>query len=389
MVDFKKAKKKDADTISIVQNGDIDSLRTGLNEHFKADISAMVEPIVVSTGILSMDLALGCGGLLGGRVVDISGWEGSGKTLTMMTIAGYIQRCTKLNNKGQEVNKVVAFLDAEGTLSRPFAESAGIQWDKLVVVKSTPDRILSGEDYFEAIKMLVRNGVDFIIVDSCPALTPKQVMSNEVGQGQKATSAQLMAEGLTAITPLVNSSGSIVAFINQMRGKPMTKPYEEKEGSTGGNALGFFASNIFHVARTEPILKQVLMDTGEYVEKKVGVSCGIRIKKNKTAVIPPYQPGDSFHFSIDVYTDQFQDEEGVNYNRGVDILKDYMETGIRVGVINQNSSWFTFGKVKANGRTDLLKQLRANPVLLGEIRTLVLAAIGKNGGMAYQPEAAG
>ena len=370
-----KKKKPDVDDIKISQSGDVQAIRNKLNEQFKAKVAQEVhdKPVVVMpTGILSMDLSVGNGGLIAGRVMDIFGWEGTGKTLICMTIAGYIQRLIKLDSQGKSVPRVVAFLDAEGTFSRAFALSAGMDADNLILVQSTPEKILTGEDFFDCAVTLIGQGVDYLIIDSCPALTPSQVVINDTGQGQKATRAQLMASGLEKITPLVNANGqTLVHFINQMRGKPMTMSWDRPEQETGGNALKFFSSYRFEVVRSIDIDRKVLGVDGIFREKKVGVTSFCRIIKNKTAPIPPSSSTEgcsNYHFDFDVYFESFKDDMGLEYHRGVDVVKDYVETGIRTGVIKQVSSWFSFGSIKTNGKIELLKKIKEQPDVMAEIR---------------------
>ena len=216
---------------------------------------------------------------------------------------------------------------------------------------------------------LLGQGVDYIIVDSCPALVPAQVLTSDTGQGQKATSAQLMATGMMKITPLVSSTGqSIVHFINQVRNKPMTMTWERPEQETGGNALKFYSSYRFEVVKSTDIEKQVLGQDGVFRKKKVGVNSCIRLIKNKTSPIPPYLPSATYHFDFDVYFEDFKDEQGFEYYRGVDVVKDYIDTAIRCGVIEQTTSWFKYGDIKALGKEKLILELRNNPDVMGKIR---------------------
>jgi len=377
---FPKKKDKDKSIPTISQSGDIQDIRGIINDRFKASVAQEVKDrstVIIPTGILSMDLAVGNGGLIAGRVMDIYGWEGTGKTLMCLTIGGYIQQCTKQDKNGKTVNRLVAFLDAEGTFDKKFASSAGLNTDNVILVQSNDKKILSGEDYFDVICLLLGQGVDYIIIDSCPALTPTQVMINDTGQGQKATQAQLMSGGLQKITPLVNSNGqTLVHFINQKRGRPMSQQWQSPETETGGNALKFFSSYRFEVIHADDIIKQVLGADGVYRQKKVGVTSRVRIIKNKTCPIPSYLSGASYHFEFDVYFEPFKDENGIEYHRGVDVVKDYCSVGVRCGVIKQTSSWFSFGSIKANGEIALIQKIRENPSVMGEIRGEVFDKMG-------------
>jgi recombination protein RecA len=381
-----KAKSnKDKEVIKLAYKP-INELRAELNIKFKDVASpAADKPIsVMSTGILSMDLAIDNGGYLTGRVSDINGWEGTGKTMLCMAIGGAVQRQTKtikIKNKDGDlkdkvVKRIVAFVDAEGTFSKSFAESVGLSTDSevFILIQSTPDEILYGEKYFDIMKDLIAGGVDYIIVDSCPALTPKQVIVNEIGQGQKAPLSQLMASGLSAVTPLINAFGQThLQFINQRRGKPMASQYEASEQETGGNALKFYSSYRFQVINHEDIVKNVLCADGSYSSMVVGVTSRVKITKNKTSSIPACMPGKSYHFEYDVYFESFEADDGVVYSRGVDIIKDFVETGVRTGVIQQNSSWFKFGELNCNGKAELTLELRNKPEILGQIREAVYA----------------
>ena len=380
MISRKPQPKKKDEEIHISQSGDVQAIREAINTQLKSNVATEVKDksvIVIPSGILSMDLAVGNGGLVAGRIMDIYGWEGTGKTLLCMSIAASIQRQYKIDAAGKQVRRIVAMLDAEGTFSKEFATSAGLNTDELILVQSTPECILSGEKFFDIMVLLLGRGIDYMIVDSCPALTPSSVIVNDMGFGQKAQPAQLMAAGLSKISPLVNANGqTLVHFINQKRGKPMSGPYERPEQETGGNALKFFSSYRFEVVRATDIIKKVLGIDGVYREKKVGVNSCVRIIKNKTGPIPPYITGTTYHFDFDVYFELFRDEDGIEYHRGIDICKDYCATGLRVGVIKQNSSWFSFGNLKANGMNDLIIKIKEKPEIMNEIRGEVFDKMG-------------
>jgi recombination protein RecA len=372
--------KKREEQASIPKEGTTTEIRDALNKQFGTTVAPVIvekPPVVVPTGILSMDLAVGNCGLLGGRIMDIHGWEGTGKTLLCLTIAGYIQKCSKVNHKNEVVPKQAAFLDAEGTFSKAFAESAGVNTDELILVESTPEELLSGEKYFDAMFLCLKMGVDYIILDSCPALIPDQVMINEMDQGQKAPEAQLLSRGIKIATGRASSNGtSLVHFINQKRSKPMAQKWERNEIETGGNALKFYSSYRFDVVSHEDIIKKVLGVDGQYRAKKVGVNSRVRIIKNKTAPIPSELPSKNYHFDFDVYFEDFIDDEKIEYRRGVDVAKDFMETGIRTGVVKQSSSWFSFSTINANGRPAFVKALKEQPAIMGEIRDEVFAKMG-------------
>ena len=379
----KEKPKEKSNIVKIAQSGDIDKIRGVINAGFSGVAKSVVNKptTIIPTGILSMDLAIGNGGMVGGRILDINGWEGTGKTLTTMTIGGYIQRCTKTNNDGNTISRIVAFLDAEGTFDAAFAAGCGLNPNDVILVQSEPEKILSGEDYFDIIAMLVGQGVDYIIVDSCPALTPRAILEHSTDYGIKAEQSQLMSRGLSKIVPLINSSRqSLVHFINQRRGKPMASKWESNEAETGGNALRFYSSYRFRVISSEDIKANVLGADGQFRNKKVGVNSRIEIKKNKTAPIPPNLPSmGNTHFDFDVYFEDFKDDQGMEYNRGVDIVKDYVDTGIRCEVIRQNSSWYEFEGIKANGKPALISKIREEPQVMAKIRDAVFDKMGISG----------
>jgi hypothetical protein len=249
--------------------------------------------------------------------------------------------------------------------------------ENLILIQSTPDKILTGEDFFNMMNVCLQMGVDYIILDSCPALVPAQVFVNDVGQGQKATTAQLMAEGVKKASSLAAATGqSLVHFINQKRGKPMSAKWEKSESETGGNALKFYSSYRFEVVSHEDIYKAVEGLDGQFRKKRVGVNSRVKIVKSKVAPVPPELPSKNYHFDFDVYFENFRDDEGIEYIRGVDVVKDFVDTGIRTGVIVQKSSWFSFGSLNENGTINLIKKIKENPAVLADIRTEVFNAMG-------------
>jgi len=319
--------------------------------------------VVHPTGILGLDRYLGIGGFLGGRILDVFGWEGTGKTLTALMIGAFFQ----------SVGKRVAFVDAEGTLSPQMARSVGVNLDELIIIQSTPEKVMMGEDYLEAVKLLLQLGVEFIIVDSVPALVPGMTMQKKIGEGQKSVQAQMMSEGLQQMIPLLTSKKtSCVYFINQMRGVPMAM-FGPSEKETGGNALKFYASVRLGVRKKEDIIEKIQMPDGRIVETQLGVRNVYTLEKNKTAIIPI----DSLE--LDVYFqpkwgDRWVLHNGTEIMPGVDVMKDMVEVGVNNGVIKQESSWFTFGSHKCNGKAALANALKADAVAQVILREQVLSA---------------
>lgn len=359
---------------------DLRALAESINKHFKTNIGGVATESELndtsylykySTGILSLDKYLGTGGLLGGRVLNLFGWEGTGKTLTALTMGAAVQRMQfnqdTLNPTGEGR---VAFLDAEGTFSYSMARAVGIDTDKLLLFRSTPEKILCGEDYFALLAILVQNGIEFIIVDSVPAMIPGSRLTATVGQGQKATQAQMMAEGLQQVTTLLNAfQRSVVVFINQIRMKPMVM-FGPTEDSTGGSALKFFASYALEVKKTADIIKQIPNGRGGFQEERIGVSIKAILDKNKTASIP-VNP-----ISYDVYFQTTKDKDNLQYHAGVDIFKDLVNTGIDAGIIIQSGAWYNFEDLKAQGKDDFIEALRgAGEPTLQKIRDAVLTRV--------------
>jgi recombination protein RecA len=350
---------------------DTKSIISAINNYSKANLASLAgedervssdNPFKYSTGILSLDKYLGVGGVLGGRIMNAWGWEGSGKTLTALSVIASFQA----------QGKKCAFLDAEGTLSNSMATAVGVNVDDLIVVQSTPERILTGEDYFSLIQMLIQSEVELIVIDSTPALIPSQRMAATIGQGQKASHASMMSEGLQQVTALLNAHRrSVIWFINQVRAKPM-QMFGPSEDHTGGNALKFYATYSLDVDKMDDIVKKVPQPNGRYEEANIGVTVRAKLKKNKTAIIPIGS------IEFDIYFKSCTDVNGVTYQAGVDIYKDMVECGIANGVINQSSSWFSYGDIKANGKDALIMALRkADRSIIEEIRSKVLHGDGK------------
>lgn len=356
MADDKKA--------DVPRGKDLQSLSAAINKYLKADVSRLAgatsgeqvidTTYIYPTGVLSLDKYLGVGGVLGGRIVNAWGWEGTGKTLSGLTIAGHIQKQKFTPCPGNPDGEGrVAFLDAEGTFSPSMARAVGVDVDKLLLFQSTPEKILTGEDYFDIMKILIQNGIEFIIVDSVPALVPAYKMNNVVGQGQQARSAALMSEGLQAITPLLNAfKRSVLWMINQKRAKPMVM-FGSPEEHTGGNAIKFFETYSLEIKKRGDIIKKVPSQNGKIEERRIGVVVEGKLHKNKTASIPvdPIQ--------YDIYFETVTDDQGVTYYTGVDVYKDVMQVGIAMGVINKSSSWYSYGDIKANGEEAFITALRA------------------------------
>lgn len=315
-----------------------------------------IDADLYTTGILSLDKALGLGGILGGRIINCYGDAGTGKTLTGMMVAGAVQKAGGL----------VAYLDAEGTFSPKFAVACGIDVDKLIYVRSTPEHVMTGEDYFEVMKVLVSQGVNFILVDSGAALTPAQKFETKFGEGQQATQARLFSEELQKLTSYLSANQrTVLWFTNQIRSNPMAM-FGPKDGSTAGKALQFYATYNFMMTKVEDLKARVKIMDGRDEEQIIGVAVKLFIKKNKTAALP-VEP-----IQFDLYTNFFTLKDGTQITPGVNTMKDYFQVGKALGIIKQSSSWFYFGDLRGNGESGLCEALAQNPEAMANLRKQAL-----------------
>jgi RecA/RadA recombinase len=254
------------------------------------------------------------------------------------------------------------------TFSPAFGKACGLDTVKnFIYVRSTPEKIMTGEDFFEIIRHMTAQGVHYIMVDSVPALVPAAKFNTNFGEGQQATHARLMSEELMKLNGyLTGAPRTLVTFINQIRGKPnvMFGPPEEQ---TGGNALKFYRSYGFEIRKNKDIIKKVLRPDGNVVEKTVGVSVRLAIKKNKTASKSVDEVG------FDMYTEFAVLEDGTKISPGVDIYRDITEIGIKSSVIEKTSSWYKYDKLKCNGSVEFAEALRENPAITQKLRAEVLS----------------
>lgn len=292
-----------------------------------------IEPI--STGSLSLDIALGIGGLPKGRIVEIYGPESSGKTtLTLQVIA----EC-------QKTGGTAAFIDAEHALDPNYAKRLGVNVDDLLI--SQPD---TGEQALEIADMLVRSSaIDIIIVDSVAALTPKAEIEGEMGDQHMGLQARLMSQALRKLTANIKRSNTLVIFINQIRMK-IGIVFGNPETTTGGNALKFYASVRLDIRRIGNVKE------GDEV---VGSETRVKVVKNKVA--PPFK----------------QAEFDILYNEGISRESEIINLGVQLALVDKSGAWFSYngqriGQGKENSRQFLKEHKSMAAEIEAKIRELMI-----------------
>ena len=297
---------------------------------------------VVSTGSLSLDIALGVGGLPRGRVVEIFGPESSGKTTLALHVVAEIQK------KGG----TAAFIDAEHALDPQYAEKLGVNVKDLLV--SQPD---TGEQALEITDMLVRSGaVDCIVVDSVAALVPKAEIEGEMGDTHVGLQARLMSQALRKLTGNVKRSNTLIVFINQIRMK-IGVMFGNPETTTGGNALKFYASVRLDIRRIGSLKR------GEEI---IGNETRVKVVKNKVA--PPFRQA-----TFDIL-----------YNEGVSLESELIELGVDNNFVDKTGAWYSYkGERMGQGKDNVRQFLKDNPKIADEIEASIRAvAITSNAAAA-------
>ncbi len=284
------------------------------------DVAASRDIEVVSTGSLGLDIALGCGGLPRGRVVEIYGPESSGKTTLTLEVIAQVQ-------KG---GGTAAFIDAEHALDPAYAEKIGVNIDDLLV--SQPD---TGEQALEIADMLVRSGaVDTVVIDSVAALTPKAEIEGEMGDTHVGLQARLMSQALRKLTANIKRSNTLVVFINQIRMK-IGVMFGSPETTTGGNALKFYASVRLDIRRIGAIKK------GDEV---IGNDTRVKVVKNKVA--PPFREA------------TFE----ILYGEGVSFEGELIDLGVKHGFVQKAGSWYSYNDERiGQGKENVRNFLKENP----------------------------
>jgi recombination protein RecA len=297
----------------------------------------------VSTGAISIDYALGIGGLPRGRVIEIFGPESSGKTtLALQVIA-----------EAQKGGGMAAFVDAEHALDAQYAQKLGVELDNLLV--SQPDH---GEQALEIVEVLIRsNSVDVVVVDSVAALVPKAEIEGEMGEAQMGLQARLMSQALRKLTGVVSKSKTILIFINQLREK-IGVMFGNPETTTGGRALKFYASVRIDIRRIASI------KDGDQV---IGGRTRVKIVKNKVA--PPFREA----------------EFDVMYGEGISREGDLLDLAVEKRIIEKSGAWFAFGGERlGQGRENAKQFLKDN----ADVRQTIEDRVRKELGFAREEVAA-
>ncbi len=290
----------------------------------------------IPTGSLSLDMALGIGGLPRGRIVEIYGPESSGKTTVALHVVAEAQK-----RGGSAV-----FIDVEHALDPVYAKNLGVDIDQLLV--SQPD---TGEQALEICEALVRSGaVDVVVVDSVAAMVTKAEIEGEMGDTHVGLQARLMSQALRKLTGAIGKSNAIVIFINQLREK-IGVMYGNPETTPGGRALKFYSSVRLDVRRTEQ-----LKAGGEVIGNRV------RVKVVKNKVAPPFKEA----------------EFDIMYGQGVSRLGEILDLGSKLDIVQKSGAWFNYGDVRlGQGRDNAKEYLRQNPELAEEIAAKVMANADK------------
>lgn len=303
----------------------------GKGSIMRLDSDRIPEIPAISTGALSLDLALGGRGLPRGRVIEIFGPESSGKTTLALTVIA----------NAQKAGGVAAFIDAEHALDPSWAKRLGVCLDEMLV--SQPD---TGEQALEICEMLVRsNAVDVVVVDSVAALIPRAEIEGEMGDAHVGLQARLMSQALRKLTGAISKSETIVIFINQLREK-IGVMFGSPETTTGGRALKFYSSVRVDIRRIGSIKDG---------ERNVGNRVRAKVVKNKLA--PPFREA----------------EFDIMFDEGISTAGDVLDLAVNDGVVDKSGAWFSFGGTRlGQGREGAKAFLRQNPAVMAEVRRKVV-----------------
>ncbi len=289
----------------------------------------------IPTGSLSLDIALGVGGIPKGRIIEIYGPESSGKTTVALHMVA----------QAQKMGGIAGFVDAEHALDPQYAKNLGVDIDNLYI--SQPD---NGEQALEIAETMVRSGaMDIVIVDSVAALVPKAEIDGEMGDSHVGLQARLMSQALRKLAGAINKSKCIVVFINQLREK-VGIMFGSPETTTGGRALKFYASVRLDVRRIE-----TLKQSGEFIGNRT------RIKVVKNKVAPPFKEA----------------EFDIMYGKGISREGDILDLAANEDIVIKSGGWYSYNDARlGNGRENVKNYLREHPELLNEIEAKVRAKYG-------------
>ena len=301
------------------------------------DSAANMNVETIPTGSLSLDIALGLGGVPKGRIIEVYGPESSGKTTVALHMVAEVQK------RGG----IAGFIDAEHALDPAYAKNIGVDIENLYI--SQPD---NGEQALEITETMVRSGaVDIIIVDSVAALVPKAEIDGDMGDSHVGLQARLMSQALRKLTAAISKSNCIVIFINQLREK-VGVMFGNPETTTGGRALKFYSSIRLDVRRIE-----ALKQGGEMVGNRT------RIKVVKNKVAPPFREA----------------EFDIMFGEGISRAGEIIDLGAELGIVKKSGSWFSYNDTKIAQGRDAAKQVIAdNPELAEELEGLIFEALRKD-----------
>ena len=301
----------------------------------------------IPTGSISLDLALGIGGLPRGRIIEIYGPESSGKTTLTLHVAA----------EAQKKGGTVVFIDAEHALDLGYAQRLGVNTHELLI--SQPD---SGEQALEIAETLVRsNAVDLVIVDSVAALVPQAELDGDMGDQLPGLQARLMSQAMRKLTAAVSKTNTTIIFINQIRMK-IGVMFGSPETTAGGNALKFYSSVRLDIRRIAAIKEK---------EEVIGNRTKVKVVKNK--VSPPFR----------------EVEFDIIYNEGVSQVGEIVDLGVVHGIIDKAGAWYTFrGERIGQGRENTKLFLKEHPEMREEIKTLIMDTLKSADAPKAQPEAA-
>ena len=300
-----------------------------LGENAAMDIEA------VPTGSLSLDIALGIGGLPKGRIIEIFGPESSGKTTLALHVVA----------EAQKQGGICGFVDAEHAIDPVYARKLGVNVDELLI--SQPD---TGEQALEITDTLVRSGaLDVLVVDSVAALTPRAELEGDMGDSLPGLQARLMSQALRKLTGSISKTHCMVIFINQIRMK-IGVMFGSPETTTGGNALKFYSSVRLDIRRIGQIKER---------EETVGNQTRVKVVKNKVA--PPFK----------------QVEFDIMYGQGISKTGEIIDLGVKAGIVDKSGAWFSYeGERLGQGRENAKQFLMANPAIMKEIEVAIRESAG-------------